>query len=558
MKPTFARLILPALALFAQGPLFAQLAIQANTSLVGEEQARMETLQPPVTPVVEEETPDTPVPFGAHLFKGDFTSVSFSGFNPDYEISRGDQIKIMLWGSVQSSLAVTVDAQGNIFIPEVGPVPVAGVRNEELDRFVRERVQEVYIKGVNVYTNLASAQPVKVFVTGYVKKPGLYGGNSSDIMLYFLSKAGGIDPDRGSYIDISLIRNNEVVESINLYEFLISGKTHRSQFRDGDTLLVNARHHYVHLNGEVLNASRFEFKPDEVPLADLLKLAGVNANTTHVSISRSTPGRTDAEIHPIGSLDGLTARPNDVVTVLRRTRPTSVLISIIGEQEGETRMVLPYGATLGDALVRIPPAARSNVRSVQLFRKSVAARQKAMLDQSLDNLARSVTSTPSDSLEEAQLRQVETQTILAFIERARKVEPKGQIILGPRAESDFVHLEDGDIIYIPAHTLLVSVFGEVRFPNTQTYQQKLKTRDYIINAGGYTPTADDENVIIVQNNGAPLNLGLIGKSPRSYRPAPGDEIIVLPKPDTKNLQFAKDITSILYQIAIGAKVVLDP
>jgi hypothetical protein len=234
------------------------------------------------------------------------------------------------------------------------------------------------------------------------------------------------------------------------------------------------------------------------------------------------------------------------------------LISVIGEQEGAIRMVLPYGATVGDAIDRITPAARSNIRSVQLFRKSVAARQKAMLDQSLDNLARSVTSTPSDSLEEAQLRQVETQTILAFIERARKVEPKGQIILGPRSESDFVHLEDGDTLYIPARTLLVSVFGEVRFPNTQTFQHKLKVRDYIQNAGGYTDTADDENVIIVQNNGAPLNLALTNKSARSYRPEPGDEIIILPKPDTKNLQFAKDITGILYQIAIGAKVVLDP
>ncbi|MDF3057819.1 MAG: KpsD protein [Rariglobus sp.] len=559
MKPRpFLRFILAAWVLAAPAMLPAQLAIQTNTPSVAQEMTSMEVLQPKVSPVVVEEAPATPTPFGAHLFKGDFTSVSFSGFNPDYEIAVGDQLKVMLWGSVQSSLALTVDAQGNIFIPEVGPITVAGVRNQELDRFVRDRVQQVYIKGVSVYTNLASAQPVKVFVTGYVQKPGLYGGNSSDIMLYFLSKAGGIDPDRGSYIDISLIRNREVVESINLYDFLATGKTHRSQFRDGDTLLVNARHHYVQLNGEVLNASRFEFKSGEIPLADLLKLAQVNPNSTHVSILRSTPGRSDAEVHAIDAVNGLVVKPNDLITVLRRSRPHSLMVSVMGEQDGEIRLVLPYGSTLGDALGRITPAARSSLENVQLFRKSVAARQKAMLDQSLDNLARSVTSTPSDSLEEAQLRQVETQTILAFIERARKVEPKGQILLGPRPESDSIHLENGDILYVPAHTRLVSVYGEIRFPNTQTYQRKFKATDYIRNAGGYTDTADEKNVIIIQNNGATMNLALTGKSARSYRPEPGDEIIVLPEPDTKNLQFAKDITGILYQIAIGARVVLDP
>jgi protein involved in polysaccharide export with SLBB domain len=560
MKPSpFLRFIIPAvLALLAPAALPAQVAVQPDTQVVNQELSQMEVLQPKVSPVVVEEISAKPTPYGAHLFQGDFTSVSFSGFNPNYEISVGDQIKVMMWGSVQNTLNLTVDPQGNIFIPEVGPVSVAGVRNQELDRFVRERVQQVYIKGVNVYTNLGSAQPVKVFVTGYVKKPGLYGGNSSDIMLYFLSKAGGIDPDRGSYIDVSLIRNREVVETINLYDFLSSGKTHRSQFRDGDTLLVNARHHYAQLNGEVLNASRFEFAPAEVPLADLLKLAQVNPNTTHVSILRSTPGRSDAEMHPINGINGLMVKPNDLITVLRRSRPNSLLVSVVGEQNGEIRLVLPYGATLGDALQKIVPAERSNLQDVQLFRKSVATRQKAMLDQSLDNLARSVTSTPSDSLEEAQLRQVETQTILAFIERARKVEPKGQILLGPRPESDGVHLENGDIIYIPTRTLLVSVFGEIRFPNTQTYQRKLEVVDYIRNAGGYTDTADEENVIVIRNNGATLNLALTNKSARSFRPDPGDEIVVLPKPDTKNLQFAKDITGILYQIAIGARVVLDP
>ena len=553
------RRLLPLLAVCALPlRLFAQVALQPETTAVAQEQRHMEALQPQVTPTEAEPVEAKPVPFGAHLFKGDFVSLSYTGFNPEYRLAIGDEVRVTVWGTTQTDLKLTVDAQGNVFIPEVGPVAVAGVRNADLNQLVTGRVQQVYIKGVQIYAHLVSAQPVKVFVTGYVKKPGLYGGSSSDIMLYFLAKAGGIDPERGSYIDIALIRDGKPIESINLYDFVTRGRTHATQFRDGDTLLVNPRRAIAQLNGEVLNASRFEFNGPSIPLSELLALARPLSHATHVSILRSGSGQTNAELHKLDAVEGVTVSPDDLVTLLRRTRPQTILVSLIGEQNGETRLVLPYGARLADALARIETIDRSSLANIQLFRKSVAARQKALLDQALDNLARNVTNTPSDSLEEAQLRQVETQTILSFVERARKVQPKGQVLLGPRPESDAVHLENGDIIYVPAYTLLINTFGEVRFPNTQSYRKKFDVDDYIREAGGYTDTADKENIIILKASGSTVNLALSGKSARSYRPEPGDEIIVLPEPDTKNLQFAKDVTGILYQIAIGAKVVLDP
>lgn len=535
----------------------AQVGLPAETPAVATEQRTMEALRPELAPSSEEPAATT-APFGAHLFKGGFEPVSFTGFNPEYRISVGDKIHITLWGAAGTNIVVEVDAQGKIFIPEVGPVAVLGVRNADLTEAVSARVRQVYVKGVNLYANLVSAQPVRVYVTGFVKRPGLYAGSSSDIMMHYLSKAGGIDPDRGSYVDVQLVRDQKTVEVINLYDFISGGKTHQNQFRDGDTLVVKPRHSVVQLNGEVLNAYRFEIASDETPLTELLELARPLDQATHVSILRNASGISGAEVYPLDEIARVKVHPDDVVTLVRRSRPESILISVIGEHDGVTRMVLPYGATLGDALARITLAPRGETEHVQLFRKSVAARQKALLDQALDNLARNVTSTPSDSLEEAQLRQLETQTILAFIERAREVQPQGQVLLGPRPESDRIHLENGDIIHIPALSNIINISGEVRFPNTQSYQRKFKVKDYVRAAGGFTPTADTDNIIVLKVDGATVNLDLIGKSARSYRPDPGDEIIILPEPDTKRLQFAKDITGILYQIAIGARVVLDP
>ncbi|STG50110.1 polysialic acid transport protein [Escherichia coli] len=73
--------------------------------------------------------------------------------------------------------------------------------------------------------------------------PGLYGGVTSDSLLNYLIKAGGVDPERGSYVDIVVKRGNRVRSNVNLYDFLLNGKLGLSQFADGDTIIVGPRQH---------------------------------------------------------------------------------------------------------------------------------------------------------------------------------------------------------------------------------------------------------------------------------------------------------------------------
>lgn len=73
-----------------------------------------------------------------------------------------------------------MDAQGNVFIPKVGPVEVQGVKNQDLNGFISDAVKKVFLKNVGVYASLGGAEPVKVFVTGFVRKAGLFQGHSSD------------------------------------------------------------------------------------------------------------------------------------------------------------------------------------------------------------------------------------------------------------------------------------------------------------------------------------------------------------------------------------------
>jgi len=490
--------------------------------------------------------------FGSQLFQGDFKNLSFTGFNPDYQIGIGDVIQIMLWGAQENNLDLTVDAQGNVFIPKVGPVAVQGVRNADINKLINDHIRQIYKENIDAYANLRSTQTVKVYASGAVVKPGLYQGCASDSILYFLDRAGGIDPDRGSYLNISILRQGKSITVVNLYDFLEKGSLPITQFHDGDVILVGPRGNSVIVQGDVNNSGRFEFSGSKTSLSHLLSLASPKAESTSANIRRSRLGAAEAIILPLDQADKQQIEPGDIIEVTGHSVIKSILVTISGEYEGAQNIVLPYGAVLAEALHKITASPRSNLPALQIFRKSVAERQKILLQQSLDNLERTVFSAQSSSLEEAKLRQTESEMTLDFIKRARAVEPKGQVLLESLSKADEFHLEDGDILYIPLKTSLVNISGEVKFPNTQTYRIKDSIEDYIDRAGGYTLNANTKELILIRPNGEISSIG------RGYRAnlTPGDEIIVLPKPDKKSILFAKDISTIMYQIAIATRVVI--
>ena len=155
--------------------------------------------------------------FGAQLFTGAFARAGAAHFNPDYVITPGDQVVLRLWGAFQYAQVQTVDPQGNVFLPNIGPIHLAGVRNQDLQRVITGAAAGTFRSNVYVYASLAEAQPVRVFVGGFVRRPGLYDGTSMDGLLHYLDAAGGIDPDRGTFIDVEVKRGEQVRAHVNLY-----------------------------------------------------------------------------------------------------------------------------------------------------------------------------------------------------------------------------------------------------------------------------------------------------------------------------------------------------
>ncbi|HMY52075.1 MAG TPA: polysaccharide biosynthesis/export family protein [Candidatus Obscuribacter sp.] len=486
--------------------------------------------------------------FGANLFSGAFSQIQFSGFNPDYQISVGDIVKLRMWGAFSLDVSLAVDPQGNIFIPNVGPVNVLGVRNGELNAQIEARIKKVFRANTGVYVSLESAQPVKVYVTGFVRKPGLYGGLSSDSILYYLDKAGGVDLDRGSFLDISVQRGGALRARFDLYKFMLNGRIDSLQLHDGDTVVVGPRRYTVTVSGEVLNPFQFELHSPDLPASEVLALAKLKPNATHLSIVRRHGTERRGEYYSINDLNGIRLVDGDEVNVTADKYPGTILVRVEGAHLGEHALVLPYGAKLREALQRIKVAPQANFSAVQLFRKSVAERQKVMLDASLRGLETTVLTARSDTSEEAILRGKEAELVMQFVQRARDIQPRGQVLLANNGMADDALLEDGDIINIPEISNLVMVHGEVLFPNAIIFDSKLNVEDYIRQAGGYTQQADKSRVVMMHQDGH------FADDPK-IKPRAGDEIMVLPKVQSKNIEITRGISQIIYQIAVAAKVV---
>jgi protein involved in polysaccharide export with SLBB domain len=497
--------------------------------------------------------------FGANLFTGAFARQGATRFNPDYAVAVGDMVQIRLWGAFDFDAVLTVDPKGNVFLPHAGPVQLLGVRNQDIQQLVEAAVGKVFRSNVSSYASLAAAQPVRVFVSGYVNRPGLYSGTSMDSLLHYLDQAGGIDPERGSFLKVQVKRGQQVRISVNLYDFLLNGTMPQIQLADGDVIFVAPRQNTVKVAGLTENAKRFEFAGDTRTVADLIKIAKPRAAATHVRVVRNTGNIKNTEYYPLIDAASVTLQNGDELDFTADKKPGTITVRVEGEHQSAQEYVLPYGTRMADLLQRIEYSERSDKDSLQLFRLSVKERQKQMLQASLKSLEAAALTARSGTSDEARLRKDEAELLLQWVERAKKIEPSGQVVIAQADARDNLLLENGDIVRVPTKDGLVLVSGEVLFPNAIAFDKALDLDAYVRRAGGYTQNAETARVVVAHRDGsfaeANSDKGFFSTGKTDVTIRAGDEILVLPKIDVKSRQIWKDLTQIIYQIAVSAKVV---
>lgn len=492
------------------------------------------------------------LPFGSNLFQGNFASKGADAAQGGNAVlGTGDRIVLRLWGGISFDGTVAVDGEGNITVPQVGTFSVVGLSADKVTEALRSKLatSSTTTEAVQVYVAPLDARPVTVFVTGGVQKPGRYAGTPTDSVLNFLDKAGGVHPQRGSYRNIRLMRGGQEVGNYDLYPFLRTGTLPATRIQEGDTLVVGEKGPSVLATGAVRNPALFEFRKQEATGKSLLDLADPESRASHVTIKGTRQNAPYTTYIPLKDFRSLKLEDGDSVQFMADASGNTMMIEVQGAVRGASRFPVRRGAKLSDVqnYIAVEPG-RAQIDAIYIKRKSVAARQKKALADSLRRLEEASLTATSGSAEEAQIRSKEAEMLTKFVERAKSVEPEGVVVLDKAGKSSDLALEDGDIIVIPEKSDVVVVSGEVMVPQATVWNKDKDLDDYVKSAGGYSTRADKSNALIMRQNGS------VARNTDEIKP--GDQVLVLPKVESKSMQAVKDIAQVLFQVAVSSRMVL--
>jgi protein involved in polysaccharide export with SLBB domain len=201
-----------------------------------------------------------------------FAPVADVPVGPDYLIGPGDSFTITLWGRTEGSYPVEVNHNGEIAIPKVGVLKVWGLTFPQLQQFLFEQIARYY-KDFQVSVTMDRLRTIRVFVVGEAQYPGNYLVSSLFSVYHSLIAAGG-PSKKGSMRNIQVLRKGKVVETLDLYDFLLRGDRSRDvRLQSGDTVFIPVIGPTVGISGSVKRPAIYELK-EPVPLKEFIEMAG--------------------------------------------------------------------------------------------------------------------------------------------------------------------------------------------------------------------------------------------------------------------------------------------
>jgi protein involved in polysaccharide export with SLBB domain len=228
--------------------------------------------------------------YGANLFRripSTFSPVDMAPVPADYVIGPGDELRIRIWGQVSMQTNVRVDRSGEIYLPQVGQVHVAGLTFADLDEHMRQAVGRVF-HNFDLSVDLGQIRAIQVYVSGEARRPGVYTVSSLSTLVDALFASGGPSVE-GSMRAIELRRGATLVTRFDLYDLLIRGdKTKDAKLLAGDVIFIPPVGPQAAVFGSVRNPSILELQPQETLAGVLADAGGVStvAAEARVSIER--------------------------------------------------------------------------------------------------------------------------------------------------------------------------------------------------------------------------------------------------------------------------------
>tara|TARA_B100000989_G_C19531096_1_gene469924 strand:+ start:492 stop:3083 length:2592 start_codon:yes stop_codon:yes gene_type:complete len=293
--------------------------------------------------------------FGLNLFKDSpstFAPIDLAPAPLDYVLGPGDELKVQLFGSVDSNRIVPVNREGNIVIPEVGSIEISGlVFREAIDKI--KSVINASLIGVSAEISLAKIRSIQIFVLGNAYSPGAYTVSSLSNVSNVLFFSGG-PTENGSLRKISVKRDGNTIANLDFYELLTRGNIKNDiRLQSNDALLINPTGKTVTISGEVKNPAIFELNDDETFKDLIFFSSGLTNKANKNKITLSSYADNGERIYKnlsLSEINKVRLKDGDEIYVHNLSNTPRNIIKIVGEISSSGSVAFEEGLLLEEII----------------------------------------------------------------------------------------------------------------------------------------------------------------------------------------------------------------
>ena len=463
--------------------------------------------------------------FGSKIFdmmQSSFMPVNEPNLDSAYILDFGDTLQVQLIGQINDIQELSLLRDGSVNIPDIGKIFLSGLSLQSASSLIKGKVNSAFI-GVEAFITLINIRDIQVLIAGDAYNPGIYTLNGNSNLLHAISMAGGIT-EKGSFRQVDLIRDNKLIDSIDLYDTFVNGESvFGSRLKTGDSILVKPVKTLISISGAINRPNEYELVAGET-YKDLLVYANgfsPRADRSYIRIERLKSDDVSYLRVLEDELASMIPLPGDSIYVKAFNYRS---VTITGAVNTPGKYVISENETLS-TLIKKAEGYKDNAYpfgGALINLKTLAINSEAVekLYQSfIKNLVINGSALISSESLPLVLSQLKSTNISGRVMADFDLD-----LIAARPSLD-TSLEDGDSIIIPTIMQQVYIYGEINNPGTIRYQPNKSIKSYLSSSGGVLESGDVKNIFVVHPNG---EVNVINSKKLSFLNTSNEDILVYP------------------------------
>ena len=400
--------------------------------------------------------------FGSDFFRtyqSTYMPINEPNLSSEYILGYGDILQVQLVGQAGYIEQLSIKRDGSINMPDIGKLNVSGLTLGDAISLIEAKVNSSYI-GTEVYISLTNIRDINVLVSGNAYNPGIYTLSGNSNMLHAIAVAGGIN-EFGSYREISLIRNQKVIETLDIYDVLITGiYSSKITLQSGDIIFVQPVKNIVAIDGAVKRPAKYELNKRQ-NLSDVILYANgidVRADKSNIYLDRILDGKVQPiSINNIKQFNTILAEDGDKIFIRKHSFRS---VNIEGAVLKPGKYLMAEGESIADLLEKAggytqnayPFGAVYENKEAFLINKMA---EEILYEKFIDNIITASQKNPASNFN--------LSSIIELTDSLKDNKPNGRIVIDIEGDSANAIISDGDRLIIPEKPNHIYIYGEVSY-----------------------------------------------------------------------------------------------